>query len=318
MKKNEEKEYDNCLDYPEYSDIPDIKEDGSENIRYDNPDFPVFCRRNFIPAGVILIGMSVHWHSDIEFVYIKKGSAFYQLNGETVKMNAGEGIFVNSRQLHVIVPGDENCELDCVIFSPIILCASKDIAENFVTPLISAEAAPYLLLHETVPWERKLLKNLSLLYELSLKENSKLKMMERIYRIWELLYENLPRKANADKKGKTKNEGFECIKRMIAYIQENYRENITLDSVCRAGGVGRTACTKLFSKYVNSTPIDYLRHYRISKSIELLTATDLTVTQIAYETGFSGASFFAKTFRKVTGITPCQLRSGFSEGKTNE
>ena len=56
--------------YPKYSDMPDIKEDGSENIRYDNPDFPLFCRRNFIPARQILVGMSVHWHSDIEFVYI--------------------------------------------------------------------------------------------------------------------------------------------------------------------------------------------------------------------------------------------------------
>lgn len=317
MQDKERKEYDNRRDYPDYSDIPDIKEDGSENIRYDNPDFPVFCRRNFIPAGVILIGMSVHWHSDIEFVYIKKGSAYYQLNGEIVKMKAGEGIFVNSRQLHVIIPSEEDCALDCVIFSPIILCSSKHIAEKFVASLISEEAAPYLLLHESVAWERRLLKNLSTLYELSVKENCELKMMERIYRIWELLYENLPRRA-ADKKEKPKSDGFECIKRMIAYIQENYRENITLDSVCRAGGVGRTACTKLFSQYVNSTPIDYLRHYRISKSIELLTGTDLTVTQIAYETGFSGASFFAKTFRRITGITPCQLRSGFNGGKPDE
>lgn len=304
--------------YPDYSDIPDIKEDGSENIRYDNPDFPVFCRRNYIPANVILIGMSVHWHSDIEFVYIKKGSAFYQLNGERVKMNAGEGIFVNSRQMHVIIPSDEDCVLDCVIFSPIILCSSRHIAESLVAPLISEEAAPYYLLHESVDWERKLLKNLSVLYELSIKENSELKMMERIYKIWELLYENLPRKETTDKKERNKNDSFECIKRMIFYIQENYMDNITLDFICRAGGVGRTSCTKLFEKYVNSTPIDYLRHYRISKSIELLTSTDLTVTRIAYETGFSGASFFAKTFRKITGKTPCELRNGFSEVKPDE
>lgn len=63
--------------YPKYSDIPDIKEDGSENIRYDNPDFPLFCRRNFFPGKIIFTGMTMHWHSDVEFVYIKKGSTFY-------------------------------------------------------------------------------------------------------------------------------------------------------------------------------------------------------------------------------------------------
>ena len=78
--------------WPKYSDIPDIKEDGSESIRYDDPDFPLFCRRNFIPANWILPGMTIHWHSDLEFIYVKKGSAFYQLNDCTVKMNEGEGI----------------------------------------------------------------------------------------------------------------------------------------------------------------------------------------------------------------------------------
>ena len=85
---------------------------------------------------------------------------------------------------------------------------------------------------------------------------------------------------------------------------------MTLDLLCRAGGVGRTACTKLFQKYVNTTPIDYVRRYRIAKSIELLQSTDKTVTEIAYETGFAGVSFFAKTFKKATGITPGQLRKG--------
>ena len=109
--------------YPKYSDIPDIKEDGSESIRYDNPDFPLFCRRNFIPGKAILPGMSVHRHSDVEFVYIKRGSTFYQLNGRTVKIKEGEGIFVNARQIHMITAGDEDCLLYCVIFHPMLLCA---------------------------------------------------------------------------------------------------------------------------------------------------------------------------------------------------
>lgn len=290
-----------------YSDIPDIKEDGSENIRYDNPDFPIFCRRNFIPGKIILPGMSVHWHSDVEFIYMKRGSAFYQLNGSTVKMSAGEGIFVNARQLHVLIPGEEDCLLDCIIFHPMILCSSKHIEEKFVYPVISNTSVPYMLLHENIPWEREILTRLSVLYELSEKDNCELEMMKVVHEIWGLLYDNVPRTASKDEKY---DNGFEIIKRMIACIQEHYKEAVTLEILCRAGGVGRTTCTKLFLKYVNSTPIDYVRHYRIAKSIELLQGTDMTVTEIAYETGFSGASFFAKTFKEMTGITPGELRKG--------
>ena len=177
--------------YPKYSDIPDIKEDGSESIRYDNPDFPLFCRRNFIPGKAILPGMYVHRHSDVEFVYIKRGSTFYQLNGRTVKIKEGEGIFVNARQIHMITAGDEDCLLYCVIFHPMLLCASKHIEEKFVFPVVSNSAAPYVLLHENVQWERKVLTGLSLLYELSKKEDCELEMVKVVYDIWKLLYDNM-------------------------------------------------------------------------------------------------------------------------------
>lgn len=300
-----EKKANRCC--PKYSDIPDIREDGSENIRYDNPDFPLFCRRNFIPRERILKGMSVHWHSDVEFIYIKKGSAFYQLNGCVVRMEEGEGIFVNSRQLHMLILDDNECLLDCIIFHPMLLCASKHIEEKFVYPVISNASAPYVLLHESVPWEGEVLTRLSLLFELSKKGDCELEMLKTVYDIWALLCRNIPKKPQ---KSNEYDGGFEIIKRMTAYIEENYSKTVTLDLLCRAGGVGRTACTKLFRKYVNTTPIDYVRRYRIAKSIELLQGTDKTVTEIAYETGFAGVSFFAKTFKKATGITPGQLRKG--------
>ena len=53
--------------------------------------------------------MSVHWHSDVEFIYIKKGFVSYQLNDRIIRLNEGEGIFVNSRQLHMIILEENEC-----------------------------------------------------------------------------------------------------------------------------------------------------------------------------------------------------------------
>ena len=46
----------------------DIREDQSEVIHYDNPEFPVFCRFNQIPGFCVLRDTSFHWHDDIEFI----------------------------------------------------------------------------------------------------------------------------------------------------------------------------------------------------------------------------------------------------------
>ncbi|MCI7042147.1 MAG: AraC family transcriptional regulator [Lachnospiraceae bacterium] len=177
----------------------------------------------------------------------------------------------------------------------------------FVYPIISNPSVPYVILHESVIWEREVLTRLTKLYELSVQKDCELEMLKVVCDIWKLLYDNLPRSVS---KNKQYDGGLEIIRRMILYIQEHYKERINLNQLCREEGVSRTACTKLFLKYVNVTPIDYVRHYRIAKSIELLQSTDKTITEIAYETGFSGTSFYAKTFRKITGITPRQLRKG--------
>ncbi|WP_461874040.1 helix-turn-helix domain-containing protein [Fusicatenibacter sp.] len=49
--------------------------------------------------------------------------------------------------------------------------------------------------------------------------------------------------------------------------------------------------------------------YRTEKSIDLLRNTDMTITEIAYETGFTSQSYYYQRFRKVKGISPVKYRN---------
>lgn len=95
---------------------------------------------------------------------------------------------------------------------------------------------------------------------------------------------------------------------MLRFVHDNYKQKITLNDLCRAGGVGKTCCAELFRKYVSCSAIEYVINYRIKKSVDLLLNTDMSVTEIALETGFSGGSFYAETFRKKLGVTPLEFR----------
>ena len=100
------------------------------------------------------------------------------------------------------------------------------------------------------------------------------------------------------------------FKTMMIFIQEHYMEKISLEDIAKAGNVGKTLCAKLFKKYVSKTPGEYLIFYRIQKSIELLTDTNMSTTEISYATGFSSASHYTKTFRELMGCTPLKYRKG--------
>ena len=82
--------------------MADIRTNGWEWLHYDNPDFQVQYRKNFIPAQAKLEDMTMHWHDDVEFIYVVEGSTYYNLNDKKIFIRKGEGIFVNARQRHLL------------------------------------------------------------------------------------------------------------------------------------------------------------------------------------------------------------------------
>lgn len=98
------------------------------------------------------------------------------------------------------------------------------------------------------------------------------------------------------------------VKDMLHFIQENYKEKISLEDISNAGNVCKSQCCSLFHKYLRQTPVNYLISYRLEKSIELLISSDLTITEICFECGFTGASYYTETFRKHFGCSPREYR----------
>lgn len=293
-----------------------IREDKSEFLQYDNPEFQVFFRKNYIPATFKLDEIFIHWHDEVEFLYVVEGSVGYRLNGSYVKMNAGEGIFVNSRQLHVIASENVDCVLYCLIFHPMILSSSNCIAATYVNTIINNDSIPHMFLSEEIPWQKKILHSIKNIenYEKSsdfCDENyvepigHELSTMKEIYDIWYTLYLNL----GIEKSGKvSQNHDLYTVKQMIGFIQDNYKEKLVLDDICNIGSVGKTKCTALFDSYTNMTPMEYVKSYRIDKSTAMLTQTDMSVTEIAGEVGFMDGSYFTKAFRSYLGMTPLEYR----------
>ena len=98
------------------------------------------------------------------------------------------------------------------------------------------------------------------------------------------------------------------LKTMISFIQDNYQDKVTLNDVAEAGMMCQSKCCRLFRETVKQSPIEFLQNYRIQKGIDLLEHSSLSITEIALECGFHGASYFTETFRKINGITPKEYR----------
>lgn len=283
----------------------DIRSDKSERINYNKTDFPAYLRLGILSQYPNYAAES-HWHDDVEFIVILSGSMDYNINGEIISLQKGEGIFVNARQFHYgFSASHEECIFICILLHPVLLCSSPAVEQKFVLPLITNEAIPYHKLTTATPWEAHILIYLENMYDNRDSDTAELRILSLSHALWETLYTHM----NIDKPGSSpRSHQLTTLKNMISFIQTHYKEKIGLTDICKTGNVGKTTCSTIFMKYTNQTPIEYLTDYRLRKSIELMASTDMTLAEIAYETGFSGASYFTETFRKCFGCSPSEYR----------
>ena len=97
------------------------------------------------------------------------------------------------------------------------------------------------------------------------------------------------------------------------YIDVNYAQNITLDSLAEITHINKFYLAHSFTECIGQSPINYLTDRRLEACKELLTSSNLSVAQVASSVGFSSQSYFSQIFRKKTGMTPRQYRNRYAK-----
>lgn len=94
----------------------------------------------------------------------------------------------------------------------------------------------------------------------------------------------------------------------IAYINENYRQPITLESVCRENHVSKYHFCRKFKASVGITVMQYVLKTRLAAAENMLAAGEGAVSEVSESCGFSSVSYFCQIFKKQTGISPSEYR----------
>ncbi len=93
-----------------------------------------------------------------------------------------------------------------------------------------------------------------------------------------------------------------------AYIEQNYKKDISLDDVSRKVDISPYYFSKLFKEEVGENFIEYLTNIRIQNAKKLLQNIDLSIKHICIATGYSDPNYFSRIFKKIVGVTPTEYR----------
>jgi len=98
------------------------------------------------------------------------------------------------------------------------------------------------------------------------------------------------------------------LNQAIFLIENNYKNNLKLDELAEKVKINKYKLIRLFKRYMDRTPYEYLIYYRIQKAKILLSDVLLSVKDIAGMIGIKNVSYFIKTFKYYENLTPAQYR----------
>ena len=244
-----------------------------------------------------------HKHLRIEINFVKKGSSIIRLDkNESFIFYKDEMMIISSNVDHFFEAGSEGCTLMQLEFLPEVF-SKFDLHNEYVLKGMSP-ATVFSNENKII----KIVNNVRIMRAVQRIVNE-LKDKHSYYNFLVLMYYAelliLINRHLEDSYLPMCNS--ESMKNAISYIRVNYQSNLSITDVACSAGIGVRYLRKLFAKYLNMSPLEYLNQVRINKAIELLRNTELSVKEVCFSCGFKSPQYFSRVFKQQIGMTPIEI-----------
>lgn len=258
-----------------------------------------------------------HAHAAIEMIYVCSGTYEANLDGKLYRFGEGDLLIINAEEVHGIVALSEGENTYIVTrFLPDILYADRStlLEAKYVRPF-TLHTSEYQKVFTKAELEKTFIPSLILdmlreyretdyCFDLAIR-SSICRMFLWILRYWRDQGVDL---GNTDS---LTDRMRQQIQRVLEYVEAHYMESVTVEEMAQLCSMSYSYFSRLFKQTMRTGFTAYLNGIRIKHAEKLLIETDMTVTDIAMEVGFTTASYFIQQFRELKGIAPKQFRMTF-------
>jgi len=253
-----------------------------------------------------------HRHNYVEIVYMYAGQTTHVINGKTrVRLQAGEFLFLNQFAYHEI---EEACEEDIAVnfivmpefFDQAFEMVGKDnILSSFLLSSLQREAGDisylYFKVADVLPVQN-LAENL--VWSLVNHQSNKRKLSQMTMGLLFLQLLNATDRIERETPSQYENA---LVIEAIRHIEEDYK-NVRLTDLSAELKQPVSGLSKLIKKQTGQTFKELLLQKRFTKAVQLLTNTNLSISDIIVAVGYENTSYFYRTFKQLYGMSPHEFR----------
>jgi AraC-like DNA-binding protein len=251
---------------------------------------------------------STHWHTAIEMIMPVSNFYTVTIGKTTYRLLEGEILIIPPGELHeLIAPEDGVRRILLFDFSLISnLRGFSNIASVLNQPrLINEATAPDIL-----PQLQSLFDEITAEYtsKNTLREAA---MYALIIQMFVLLGRKYMSTENLfpDVKVNKQKEYIEKFNLIFDYINNNFMEDISLETIADVAGFSKFHFSRLFKQFTDMSFYDYLNQRRVKEAEKYLLNPSLSITEIALRSGFSSISTFNRVFKSFKECTPTEFKN---------
>lgn len=246
----------------------------------------------------------LHWHNTIEIIYVLKGRINISIDTDSFELYENEVEIINSDETHTIYSNEDNrilmFHIDPIFFEKYY----KDVKNiNFYTNT-SDEGA-----QDGEEYDTLRLFLARLLCEIVQRQENYNKEIDNI--LIDLLFHlinNFHYLIYEQEELKDNKEQLERYHRISKYIFNNYNNNITLQDIAKKEFLSPHYLSHEIKYATGYSFTDLINLTRVEESIKLLLDTDMSISEITEEVGFSHTRYLNKHFKHYYNCTPLQFR----------
>lgn len=248
----------------------------------------------------------VHWHDELEIIYVKSGFLTVNISGENYIGKPGDAFVVSPGNLHFM--GSQTGTVDYFTFLfPLKYIAFRTddmLDDKLIEPLNSGHLMISPEIKDTV---KEQCEQLAGVYAAEIDESEskitgqirkKIILLQFIHELWKkgFIVEN-------DTTGRNTVE-----KEMVSYIQQNYMGKILLREFGEQFHLSEKYISRYFKEHFHITLSQYVTYLRLEHAKQMLQETDISVTEVAMQSGYQNISYFIRSFKKTYGVSPLKYR----------
>ncbi|MBB6635502.1 AraC family transcriptional regulator [Cohnella thailandensis] len=280
-----------------------------ETRSHGTPGFPVGIYEMRQEAGQPIL--ENHWHEEAEFLFVEDGQATFRIGYDEYELAAGDAVFIDGGELHGAFPlNGSGCSYRAVVFDLNWLIDPKDgISSRFLQPLSRGRIALATPFGSASEWGRRVLESLRAITDMEVSEDPAKEM--RVKGLLYLLLAEFWTSGEWKARSRADSQDAKTIERMkgaMAHIELHFNRRLPVGELAEIAGMSEGHFSRVFKEFMRKTPVEYINHYRLRHAALRLGESDLTVGEVALESGFDNFSYFSKMFKALYHCSPSDYR----------